>query len=113
MYWVRTNAPKMWRNTETRYVRQAYPSDAATTRTVDRCLALQRRRHAVTDGEQGKVDALILGELGVERADRLSVGGLVVAIDHRATPQHVVDQDQAARPQQGEAALVVGVVIIL
>ena len=49
-----------------------------------------------------KIDALILGELGVERADRLGVGVLVGEVGDRAAPDDVVDQHQPAAAHQGQ-----------
>src|SRR5687767_3086719 len=74
-------------------------------------LALQCAGHAVADGEQREVDALVLPELGVERTDRLGVSVLVGEVGDRSAPDDVVDQQQPAAAHQFQAALVVGVVV--
>src|SRR5476649_641910 len=73
----------------------------------------QRAGHAIADGEQREIDALVGLELGAERADRLSVLVLFGQIGDPAAPQDVVDQDDAAAPHELEATLVVGVVVVL
>ena len=56
---------------------------------------------------------IVGGHHVVERADCFGVGIRVVGLHHRATPQHVVDEDQAVGPHQAEQLLVVAGVALL
>src|SRR5690242_19253636 len=107
LYWRSTvAAPGCWASS------RATRSSTRSSATPDPS-ALESAGHAVTDGKQGEVDALVRLELGVECADGPGILVLVGGIRHGAAPQHVVDQDQAARPHQLEAAFVVAVIAAL
>src|SRR6185437_11653887 len=76
-------------------------------------LALPRKREAVGQRQQAEIDALVAVELLVEGAQRRRLGIGLAAIGDGAAPQHVVDDDEPARPQQPQRALVVAVVVFL
>src|SRR4030095_6519878 len=73
-------------------------------------LTLARKHYAVANAQKAGVDARIVADLHVERAQRLCVRGRIRWVRDRATPEHVVDRDHSATPQQLEARFVVRVV---
>src|SRR5690349_23235330 len=76
-------------------------------------LALAREREAVGQRQQAQIDPLVAVELLVESAERRGFGIRLARIGDGAAPQHIVDHDETARPQQPQRALVIAVVVFL
>src|SRR5579871_160158 len=68
---------------------------------------LRKHRQTVTEREQSKPDAVILADAQIKRAQSASVFVLRRIVNHAPAPKHVIHQDQTARPQQLEDALVI------
>ena len=76
-------------------------------------LPLERQRQPVSDGEHGEVDAAVAVELPVERADVRHPRIVVLRVGDAPVAEDVVDGDEAARADEPERPLVVGVVLLL
>src|SRR5690349_13310924 len=74
-------------------------------------LALAREGEAVGQRQQAHIDPLVVVELLIERAKCRGFGVRLAGIGDAAAPQHVVDDDEPARPQQPQRALVIAVVV--
>src|SRR5215469_9539777 len=82
----------------------------------DACMltsALARNRETVRDREHHRFDPFIVGHEIVNRADGSGVFTLVILIEYRATPQDVVEQDQAILTKALEDLLIVITVVSL
>src|SRR3546814_6999142 len=68
---------------------------------------------SVADGQEADIDSGVVARLCVKRPQGGCVGIGLCGIGDLSVPQNVVDHDNAARPEQGEAALVIAVIAFL
>lgn len=76
-------------------------------------LPLAGEGEAVADGDDGEGDAGVFVDLFVEGADGLGVEVDIFGIGNAATPEDVIDDDEATGPGEEEATLVVAVEVFL
>ena len=88
---------------------RSHPSGSARGTSIgpangtNRGYRLRHDREAVGDREHHDVDAVVGGDLVVERLDRRVLSSSASAFT-RAVPQHVVDEDHTVRPHRGSSA---------
>src|SRR5713101_7264287 len=72
-----------------------------------------RQSKSVADRQHADIDTLVIVQLAIESAQRVGVGVLLLLIGDGAVPQHVVDGDETALPDELERRFVIVVVALL
>lgn len=80
---------------------------------VDYSLELLRQHEPVPDGGDGQADAEVPGEAAVEGAHGFRIRVPVLRVGDAPAPEHVIGDNQAARPDQRKGAVVIGLIILL
>ena len=84
-----------------------------TDRTPESNIQLPHQRQPIADRQQARIDPRIVPDTDIERPNCVRRRIVQGVIHQTAAPQHVVDGDDAAGPQQNQALFVVIDIVFL